>query len=308
MLVNRELITVKIESTYGTDSTPTGSSDAVLVESLSPTFEGARMVERPSIKSAIGKTQQIYAGTLMALSFDVELKGSGAAGTAPEVGALLRACALGETISASTSVTYAPVSTGHESVTIYYYSDGMLQKMTGCRGTFSGTFETGSYGKLSFTMTGHVSAATDVTIATPTFDTTIPAPLIGGSFAAGGYAAVIASLSMDMGNEIATPPDMNAADGYSDIYITGRDVNGSYDPEQVLVATNDFIGDWKAGTSMAINTGVIGGTAGNKYAISLPYAYSRDIGIGDRDGLRAFEIGYGAAESSGDDEMSIIFT
>ncbi|MCK7495178.1 MAG: hypothetical protein MZW92_31855 [Comamonadaceae bacterium] len=44
----------------------------------------------------------------MQLTFDVEIKGSGAAGTAPELGVLLKGCGFGETVVAVTSVTYAP--------------------------------------------------------------------------------------------------------------------------------------------------------------------------------------------------------
>jgi hypothetical protein len=67
----------------------------------------------------------------------VELAGSGTAGTAPAYGSILKACGFSETIVASTSVTYAPVSSSFSSVTIYYNVDGVRHKLTGCRGTFT---------------------------------------------------------------------------------------------------------------------------------------------------------------------------
>jgi len=308
MLVNREVILFKIESSYNTDPTPSASTDAVLVMNPSWSNAGLRMNERSNVKASIGKDQSIYGGTLKQVTFDVELKGSGAAGTAPECGQLLRACGLDETIVASTSVTYAPVSTGHESGYMYYYQDGVLHKLGGCRGNVAVSLEVGAPGKLSFTITGHASAVTDASMVTPTYDSTVPVPAIGASFAVGGYAAVIAALNFDMSNTVATPPDMNASDGFSQVYITARDVNGSFDPEMVLVATNDFLGDLAAGSTMALATGTIGSTAGERWAISMPAIYARDIAPGDRDGVRTLAYTFGATESSGDDEVSIAFT
>jgi hypothetical protein len=50
------------------------------------------MVQRPAIRGYIGDLQDIYGGQLAKLTMDVELKGSGTAGTAPELGVL--PCAL----------------------------------------------------------------------------------------------------------------------------------------------------------------------------------------------------------------------
>lgn len=308
MLVNREVILAKVESTYNVDASPVAANDAVLVEGPSWSHEAARLIERAGVKASIGKDQTIYGGTLKSVSFETEIKGSGSAGVAPEIGQLLRGCGLDETVVASTSVTYAPVSTGFESLTIYYYSDGLLHIITGARGNVSFTFEAGAAAKASFTFTGHDGGVSDAAMVTPTYDSSVPVPLINVPFSIGGYSAVIASLSLDMGNAVGTPPDMSASDGFGETIITARDVNGSFDPEQVLIATKDYISEWKAGTTMALTTGVIGSTAGNQIQLSAPAAYHKEISPGDREGLRVWEIGVGFAESSGDDEYSIVFT
>ncbi len=308
MLVNREVILAKVESTYNTDASPVAGTDAVLAENLAWSHEGARLIERLGVKATLGKTQSIYGGTLKAVSFDVELKGSGAAGTAPEIGPLLRGCGFGETIVASTSVTYEPVSTGFESLTIYYYSDGLLHKITGARGNVSFNLETGAVGKATFNFVGHDAGVTDTAMVSPSYDSVVPPPVLSVPFTIGAYSAVINALSIDMGNAVTTPPDMSAADGFGETIITTRDANGSFDPEQVLLATKNYISEWKASTTQAMATGVIGSTAGNRYAFSLPAVYHREVAPGDREGLRIYEIGYGAAEDSGDDEVSLAFT
>ena len=307
MLTNREVILAKIESVYNTDPTP-ATTDAILVENPSWSLAGLRMVDRNNVKASTATDQKIYGGTLRGISFDVEIKGSGTAGTAPEIGTLLRACGLDETIVASTSVTYAPISTGFESITIYYYQDGILNKITGCRGNASFNLECGNKGMVSFTFTGHDGGTTDVSMVTPSYDSTVPPVFINAPFSIGAYSAVIAGLTFDMANTVATPPDVSATDGYSQIYLTKRDVNGTFSPEMTLVATNDWIGQLKAGTTMALDTGAIGATAGNIYQVTMPAVYYREMSPGDRDGVRTLENTFGAAESSGDDEFSIAFT
>jgi len=308
MLINREVLLAKIEATYNVDPIPTAALDAMLVENLSPANEGLRMTERPGVRASIGALQYVYGDTLRSISFDAELKGSGVAGTAPELGVLFRGCAFGETIAAGVSVTYAPVSTGHESLTLYYYQDGMLTKLTGARGTVSFAFEAGMPAKASFTFTGHTSTPTDVALVNPTFDTTTPEPFKGATFTIDSFAATIGQLSFDMSNQIAMPSDCSANDGFGEIRVTGRDVAGSIDPEKELVSVEAFEANMRNGTTMALATGVIGATTGNRYAVNMPAVYYRDLGDGDREGIRTLECSFGASEATTDDEVSIAFT
>lgn len=383
MLTNREVILFGINDNAGIDPGLSASTHAILVEDPSWSNEGARMNERPAVRTSHGKLQHVFGGSLMSVTFSAEIKGSGTAGTAPEIGPLLRVCGLDETIVASTSVTYAPVSTGYEDGTLYYYKDGTLRKLMGCVGTYNINLEAGSQGKAEFTITGHTqcngtatagtattitlpstfsavddayngqtievihgtgagqsatitdyvgatkvatvaswSVATpdatsvfkingtviDSALVTPSYDSTAPVPFIQAAFTVGSYSAVISSLSFDMGAEVVMPDDCNSPDGYGTVQIVGRDPAGSFDPEAVLVATNGFEADWRNGTTMALDTGTIGSTAGNKWRIQMPAIYYREIGPGDREKLRTYDIGYAAAESTTDDEISIAFT
>ncbi len=309
MLVNREVILAKVETVYGTDIIPVEGTDAMLVENPSWSNEGLRMNERPAVRANISMLQQVYGGHLKSVTFDVELKGGGGAvDVPPEFGPLLRGCGFDETINAAVDVQYAPVSTGHESLTIYYFRDGLREILTGCRGNVSFNLETGAIGKMSFTFTGHVAEPTDVALASPTYLSNVPPALIGVPFTIGAFAAVINALTFDMSNTVATPPDISSSDGYSEIQITQRDVNGSYDPEAELIATENPYNDLTAGAALALTTGVIGVAPGNAYQIDAPAAYYRDVSPGDRDGVRTYDIPVGFAESAGDDEVLLTFT
>ena len=107
---------------------------------------------------------------------------------------------------------------------------------------------------------------------------------------------------------MVTPPSVSAANGYSQIRITGRDVSGSFDPEATLLADHDFAAEWKSGAALALDSGVVGSAAGNRWRIQCPAISYREISEGDREGLRTLEIGFGAAEINGDDEISLVFT
>ena len=314
-LVTREVLLVKAEVTYNTDPTPVNTTDAILVENLSWSHEGARMQERPGVRPSLGKLQHVFGGTLFSLTFDVEMKGPGVAYSAsalPEMSPLLLACGLAETIDttpASETATYAPASTSLGSVTIYLYQDGILHKVTGARGSVSFAGEAGMQFKASFTFTGHTQAVTDVSLPAPTLDSTSPPVFTGSAFTIDGYSAIIDALNFDMSNQIATPASVSAIDGYGEIQIVGRDVIGSFSPELVDVATEDFIGNWKSGAPMVLASGTIGSVQYNKFKIDMPVVYYRDApGPGDRDGIRTLELGFAAAESSTDDEVTIEFS
>ena len=133
LLSRRRTILAKIETVYGTDPTPTGSANAILVRNMTITPLNAEMVSRDLVRPYLGTSEQLVAAKHVAIEFEVEMAGSGTAGTAPAYGPLLRACGLAETDGLS-DVVYSPVSSGFESVTMYHNVDGVLHKITGARG------------------------------------------------------------------------------------------------------------------------------------------------------------------------------
>lgn len=308
MIISRRVITAKIEVTQGSDVAPTPAADAVKVENPAFSWVDPRMFEPASVKPAFGAEQAIYGGALGQLTFDVLLKGSGTAGTAPEVDALLRACGLAVTNVPATSDTYAPVSTGQESVSIYYYDDGKLTKLLGAMGNVTFEMPAGNPVKASFTMTGHVVDPVDTALPTPTFNATVPPVYNNASFTTDSFAAKISALSFDLGNEMAKPEDVSGTDGWGDMQIVDRIVAGSFDPFDTLIADYDWVTKWQANTLAAIASGAVGATAGNIINFSFPTAQYREFSDADREKIKTLKVGFTAVESTGDDEFSIAFT
>ena len=161
---SQRLLLAKIESSYGSDPTPTGAANAILVRSLEITPFQSDAVERELIRGYMGNYEVLHANQRVEVTFEVEMVGSGAAGTAPAFGPVLKACGNSETVVTSTSVTYAPVSSSFDSVTLYYYTDGVRHKVTGARGSFSISAEVGAIPVISFTMIGIYNAPDDLSL------------------------------------------------------------------------------------------------------------------------------------------------
>lgn len=100
LLSRKRLILAKIEASYGTDSSPVGT-DAVLVRNLEITPIEAETVSRDLIRPYLGNSAQLLSNTRVSITFEAELAGSGAAGTASKIDSLLRACGMSATTTAA---------------------------------------------------------------------------------------------------------------------------------------------------------------------------------------------------------------
>lgn len=95
MLTARTLILAKPEPTYNVDSLPTAAADAFLVSEADVSVE-ANVLERNNFRPHLSPTGVVVGRKLVTVTMTHELKGSGAAGTRPKLGTLLRGCAFEE--------------------------------------------------------------------------------------------------------------------------------------------------------------------------------------------------------------------
>jgi hypothetical protein len=309
LLSRKRLILAKTETTYGTDPTPTGSANAILVRNLEITPLQADTVSRDLIRPYLGVSDQLLAQTRVEVTFEVELAGSGAAGTAPAYGPVLQACGLSETVAASTSVTYAPVSSSFSSVTIYFHNDGIRHKVTGARGTFSINAQVGQIPVIAFTMTGIYNAPTDTALASPTYANQA-APLIfkngnTSNFSIFSYSGCLQSLNFDVANNIVYRELVGCT---KEVLITDRGPNGTCVIEAPTITAKDFFTIANGSTTGSI-TFQHGATAGN--IVTFTSAQS-DIGspsYSDQDGIQMLNLPYLAIPTSaGNDELSLVYT
>lgn len=102
--MDRQLLLIKKEVTYGTDPT-LAALNAVLAEGVQHRMTGQRVRPNPA-KPGVGPVPSWTYGEVAEVAWETPLAGAAAAGTAPNWGYLMKAAGWKETIVASTSVTY----------------------------------------------------------------------------------------------------------------------------------------------------------------------------------------------------------
>ena len=277
-LARKTAILAKIETTYNTDPTPTGAANAVLISNPNYKFS-AQNVDRALIHEYLGGAEQLVGAAFAEATFDVELQSSGAAGTAPAYGPLLRACGFAETVSAGARVEYTPVSASFESVTIYYYADGALRKLTGARGSFKLGLGLGNRPTINFRfigIDGGVTAAANPSQTLTAWKT--PAViteantadlLLGCTYAtgalSGGTAYPSKGIDIDSGIAVNHVPLL----GGEAVDITDRSVIAKISLDLTAAQEVTFMATVKANTTQSIGL-QHGSTAGSKVIVYAP--------------------------------------
>jgi hypothetical protein len=306
LYTSKRTILVKAETTYGTDPVPTGSANAVLCKNLDITPMESELASRDLVRPYFGASEQYVSGAYVRVSFDVEMQGSGTAGTAPGYDALLKACGMASTVVAATSVTYALLSTSMPSVTIYYNVSGVLHKITGGRGNLEIVIEAGQIPVFRFTFLGIYNAPTDT--AAPTVDyTAYKAPSVSNStntptFSLFSYSAILQSLNINFNNNIA----YRSLIGAEDIQLSDRSVTGTAVIEAPTIAAKDFFALGLA-TSYGSLSLVHGTAAGSKVELASSRVNISNPSYSDANGIMMLSLPLQfVPSSSGNDELSII--
>ena len=307
-LTRKKTLLIKKETSYGSTSSPTGSANAVLVRDLTVEPVVSDEVSRELIRGYLGNQEVLLANTRVNVSFDVEMAGSGTAGTAPKYSDALQACGLALTTVSNTSNSYAPVSDSFSSVTIKYNTDGVNHTILGARGTFSINCEVASIPVISFQFTGLYSTPTDTAMPTTTYSNQAD-PVIfkngnTSSFQLLGYAGAMQSWSFDMNNEIVYRELVGST---KQVIITGRTPSGTAVVEAVALSGHNFFTD-ATGGSTGNNTWSHSGGAGNIVTVSCPQTDLSAPTYEDSDGIVMLNLPFMATPSAPNNEFSLVFT
>lgn len=311
MLFRNKTLLAKVESTYATDPTPVGT-DAILTSNLQIQPYAGPTVSRDNDRSTLGASEQINTNPQVVLTFDVELAGSGSAGTAPAYAAILTACGFIESDPSptGTSKIYTPISTLWPSVTFYFYHDGQLHKVHGARGDMNLAMTKGALPKFSFTFTGRYATPTAASPSSPDVtDYVAPVAVTNSNtptFTLGGSPLTdlrAESFSLAMGNSVVPRNIINA----NEIHITDRNVTGNAVAEAVLTTTKDWFTDALESDS-SINLQALqlihGTTSGNIVQIDAPAVQLSGVSQNDSDGLLVYSFDMVFVPSSGNDEVT----
>jgi len=300
----KAVIIAAVEGVYGADATPDGSN-AIGVTDLKISPAKGTAKKRAIMYPDHSTQPHIITQQHQEVSLTVELKGGGAAGTVPECGPILRACMMSETIDPGVDVVYQLISDSYESCTIYVNQDGILHKLTGCRGTFKINGAAGDYPTMSFTLLALAVAPVDLAPVVPVYTTVAPLEINSSNttFALGGFAALLHKLDLDPGVAVKYRELVNSS---AQIIITGRDCKGSLTFDAIKNIDHNFWADWSASTPLVMAL-THGATTGNIVEINAPKVQLASVDYGDADNTLTFNTPIALTRNTGDDEFTLTF-
>jgi len=216
----------KVEGSYGTDATPDGATDGLLLAER-PEFgydfvhDGSRVGDMaPQSRGPAPRVAP--SGRFGETSFSAEAIGAGAAyasSALPSLDVLLRIACFDATVdvtAGSEMVTYTPATSGFESATIESYARGQLDKLTGA---YAKSFTIGSDGpgvpQWQFDVVGIAAVESDAVIPSITsypVATLLPAKANNIQFTIDGESNfVVRSWSFDLGQDMSPRADENSS-------------------------------------------------------------------------------------------------
>lgn len=381
------VLLAKIETTEGSDPTPDGANNAVLVSDLSITPLAGNTVDLAYVRPYFGASPSLRTSEYVEVQFTVDIAGTATAGTAPPWGPLLRACGFSQTLTAAavtgtaaagttTSVTlaagasstdniyvgatigitsgtasgqssiitayngttkvatvgkafsaavgtggysiganatYLPVSTGFDSVAMYFNQNGVRHKILGARGTVSFTLTANERPQMQFSFTGLQGGIADASEASPVYTSwkspvavngTNTQSLLAGKLTNDTTSAAsfqLQSFSLDMANSIT----YRQVIGLENVVLTGRAPAGNVSIDATTVTFKDWWADVRNITTnpFYINHGT---ASGNSFCLFQPAAQLVDPSYSDSDGITMLGMGIRALPSVGNDEVRIV--
>ena len=314
-LMRKTFVLAKLETTYGA-AIALAATDALLASEMSLQYTSnnkARDVVRPYL----GASEELVGDDYMTVSFTVEAAGSGAKGTAPAWGKLLRACGMAETVVTSTLVSYSPVSAAMESLTLKFHVDGVSYQLLGCRGTADFSMMISESPKIKFTFTGKTDAnpvaealaATQTAWKVPQMITNFNTAnlKIGGALNSstgaitGGDEYASRGLGVNLGNSVVYQPMLGA----DRVLITDRQVTGSITLDLSASDEAAFRGWVRANTTKSLSV-EHGDADGKRIKLFTRNVQFSNPQIVDQDGVAMTSLDLRMLPDAGNDELVVV--
>lgn len=304
-----KILLFKIETAYGVDPVPTAAANAILATNVKfQPMEGtdvSRNLELPYLGAQGTIPNELHAK----ISFDVELAPSGTAGTAPAWAPLLRACGVAQVVNAGVSCVYNPISTNHESGTMYLWIDSTRYVARGMRGTAKMLVNAQGIAYLQFEFTGLFVAPAETARPSPVTLSAFQKPQVATTantptFTIGGVAFVMRSFELDLKNQVE-PRFLIGAEA---ILITQReDMIKCVVEAQPLTAYNPFT---KAQNQTADVISLIHGTgAGRVSTLAVPAAQVQRLpGLESAQKIKEWPLSLMPLPVAGNDQWTLTLT
>lgn len=223
-------------------------------------------------------------GTMKLRSYNANVFSSGEALTASTTGSIGTASAIAQ--------EDAPT------LTIAVYDDGKRKVGTGMRGNVSFSGTVGEPVIMQFAFTGAYGDLDDAAnLSGVTYADKIPPQLLSSILKLGtegstpSYQARFASVTLNLGHQLAYDVDASASSGVRETLIVDRRGSGQINPAADLEASYATIGNYVNNAIGSLDF-TVGSTAGNTFRFQVPGLRTTGVAVGDRSGVRTEEIGF----------------
>lgn len=299
----------KKEAVYATDAAPTPAANAVVTRNFSSKPVETDALNRNLDNRQYGAQPVAPTNERQTCSFEVELAGSGAAGTAPAWMELFEGCGFAPpTLTAATKAEQRMqlASLAQSSLTMVHAIGDQARRMVGARGTASLDFTAGAYPFASLQFTGLIPAANPFTVgAIAGADGTrwkqpVEVGVVQSFVYLAGFAAKVRSLRIDCGVQISV------RNLIGDRYINrgNHEMTGQLVLEAPSLAVKDYLTPRRNGEAIAL--GLVHGTApGSTIELSAPAVQLTDITESDEDGKLMWTMPLRFLVNAGGDELVV---
>ncbi len=304
---NMVLLAMK-QTVKGTPAAPEPGTHAILCRGLTPQPIKGKFVERNLIRGSKGNQGALFTSEHRTMEFEVELAGSGAAGTAPKFAPLLLGCDMSETLTPATSAVYQPHGVLGDYLTLFCYMDGVLFKMSDAKGSMNLSLNAEEIPVMKFSYTGKFHPVEDVGFPAGIVFTGFQQPLTVGdnntaTFSIAALDLVTKSFSIDLANQVSWRNWINDAG----VRSPDRKPTASAVFEMTTVATKDWASDVLQGTVMPLEI-VHGLVAGNIVTIEAPkLQFNQEPSLSDEDKTALLNASFAVMPDAGNDELVLTF-
>jgi hypothetical protein len=200
-------------------------------------------------------------------------------------------------VAGGTTITAAQVSavtpTNIPTLSLSVNLDGTVHQLRGARGNVEFTGTVGEPMLMRFTFQGIAVDPSDQNLLSGVvYESKVPPVLLGIGLTVGHeaddstddfYAPCVASMSINMNNQVSPRTCVNDAGGIEVFTITGRDPSGSMDPEKTLEASFPWVQDFLDGDIWRADW-TVGSVTDNKFKMSMPGLQTTAAPHGERNG------------------------
>jgi len=318
-LSRKQLLLAKSETTYGTDASPSASTNAIKARVAVPANPDIQQIISQNA-TATFSPQLARVGRILnvgTFEFDLTTHGDSADGDSSNplrIDPFLQAAGLIPTYTPEASagandgyITYSFNTENPKSMTFHTYKDGVLYKYLGAYNNLVFTFVAGDTAVLKSEIKGIYSTPTDSAIPSATYDEVLPPICENMTLQIGSFTPIVRSAELNLNIDIPERPDLNSEQGLKGLILAGRSPKLNLTIEATTETEKAIWTELEAGTVNNISFKLASTEAGT-VTFTMPKAQILNVGHSDDNGILMYNLETILTENStGDDELSIKF-